>query len=353
LALQLVDKGNCSICKSSVIVYVYQSTLFTSVPLQAVVDAHNIGRSVGERSGDLLYAYLNHASAVGIYYWAGANLLTTTKEIQDVQQRGIFNAWTKNLFVNLQEQCNAIQHGGDEDSLESILELVSTSIDSLQQMNRVVYAIQRLFLFRRVDIITLDVTSTFSQDMKNGKHILRPVLLVGMFLSGLIAFQCARRATDKESQEEWYKRGVLSLKTLLSFTDHSSWNWENKALLLSAEKLYTDGNFDSAASIYDKAICSANEHRFVHEEAIASELAGDFYYERNFQEKSMSFFKHSLKCYLKWGAIGVAKRLQNDLEVKFGLNEVQNMPNNNLLEAIYSFKEQSLSRKRCESFGGV
>jgi tetratricopeptide (TPR) repeat protein len=333
--------------------YVYQSTLFTSVPLQAVVDAFLIGRSVGERSGNLLYTYLNHASAVGVSYWAGANLLATTKEIHDVQQRGNFDAWTKNLFVYLQDQCNAIQHGGDEDSLECILELVSTSIDSLQQMNRVVFTMQRLFLFRRVDIITLDVTSTFSQDMKNGKHILRPVLLAGMFLSGLIAFQSARRATDKESQEEWYERGVYSTKTLMSFSVHSSWNWENKALLLSAEKLYTDGDFDSAASIYDKAICSANEHRFVHEEAIASELAGDFYYNQNFQEKSMSFFKHSLKCYLKWGATAVAKRLQNDLEVKFGLNEVQNMPNNNLMEVIYSLKEQSLSRKWCESFGGI
>ena len=238
--------------------------------------------------------------------------------------------------------------GSNEDSIDSIL--VSTG-DMIHQINQVVYTIQRVFLFRRIEIITLDVPS-FLEDMKNGEHNLRLALLVGIFFDGLVAFQCARRAVDKDSREKWYKRGVSSSKMLLSFSVHSSWNWENKALLLAAEKLYTDGDFDSAASTYDKAICSANEHRFVHEEAIASELAGDFYYERNFHEKSIPFFKHSLKCYMKWGATAVALRLQNDLEVKFGLGEVQNMPTNDLLKAISSLKQQSLSRKRCESIGG-
>ena len=328
---------------------VYQSTLFISVPLQAVVDAHNIGRSVGERSGDILHSTFNHSAAMNISYLAGVNLITMKENLQDSRQV-TSSAW-KDINLASEAQCNALQNGGNEDSLDSILGLLSTA-QVLQQFNQVVYAIQRVFLFRQVDIITLDVTC-ISEAMKNRRHYLRPILLVGIFYDGLVAFQCARRATDKDSQEEWYKRGVSSSKMLLSFSVHSSWNWENKALLLNAEKLYTDGDFDSAASTYDKAICSANEHRFVHEEAIASELAGDFYYKRNFQEKSMSFFKHSLKCYLKWGATAVAKRLQNDLEVKFGLNEVQNMPNNNLLEAISSLKEQSLSRKRCESFGGI
>jgi hypothetical protein len=162
-----------------------------------------------------MYTYLNHASAMGVSYWAGANLLATTKEIQDVQQRGTLDAWTKNLDVNLQEQCNALQHGGNEDSLDSILGLLSTA-QVLQQFNQVVYAIQRVFLFRQVDIITLDVTS-ISEVMKNRRHFLRPILLVGIFYDGLVAFQCARRATDKDSQEEWYKRGVSSSKNTYEF----------------------------------------------------------------------------------------------------------------------------------------
>jgi tetratricopeptide (TPR) repeat protein len=348
LALKLVDGGNCSICKSSVIVFVYQSTLFTSVPLQAVVGAFRTGCTVGERSGDVLYSTLNHSSAIGFSYFAGVNLSTIKDEIQDFRKQKTLDGWINTIATCIYAQCNALQQGSNKDSIDSIL--VSTG-DMIHQINQVVYTIQRVFLFRRIEIITLDVPS-FLEDMKNGEHNLRLALLVGIFFDGLVAFQCARRAVDKDSREKWYKRGVSSSKMLLSFSVHSSWNWENKALLLAAEKLYTDGDFVSAASTYDKAICSANEHRFVHEEAIASELAGDFYYERNFHEKSIPFFKHSLKCYLKWGATAVALRLQNDLEVKFGLGEVQNMPTNDLLKAISSLKQQSLSRKRCESIGG-
>jgi hypothetical protein len=346
LALKLVDRGNYSMCKSSVIIYVYQSTLFASVPLQATVDALHTGCSVAERSGDMMYSVLNKSAALNLSYVAGVNLLTMTEKFQDFRQ-GSTIAW-KNFCLAFEVQCNALQHGCNEDSLDSILGLASSSKSVMLQfgqLNSKVCAIQRLLLFGRADIITLDVTS-ISDDMKNGKHNIRPLLLVGIFFDGLIAFQCARRAKDKESQEEWYKRGVTSSTMLLSFSVHSLWNWENKALLLAAEKLYTDGDFDSAASTYDKAICSANEHRFVHEEAIASELAGDFYYKRNLEEKSMSFFKHSLKCYLKWGATAVAQRLHSNLEDKFGLDEAQNMPNSNLMEAISSSKEHGLSRKR-------
>ncbi len=63
LALKLVDRGNYSMCKSSVIIYVYQSTLFASVPLQATVDALHTGCSVAERSGDMMYSVLNKSAA--------------------------------------------------------------------------------------------------------------------------------------------------------------------------------------------------------------------------------------------------------------------------------------------------
>jgi hypothetical protein len=217
LALKLADRGNCSICKSSIIVFVYQSTLFTSVPLQAVIDAFRTGSTVGERSGDILHSTLNHASALGFSYLAGVNLSTIKEEIQDFRKRKTLDAWINTNATSIDTQCNALQQGSNEDSIDSIL--VSTG-DMIHQINQVVYTIQRVFLFRRIEIITLNVPS-FLEDMKNGKHPLRPVLMVGIFFDGLVAFQCARRAMDKDSREKWYKRGVSSSKMLLSFSVHS------------------------------------------------------------------------------------------------------------------------------------
>ena len=52
---------------------------------------------------------------------------------------------------------------------------------------------------------------------------------------------------------------------------------EQNVMLLEAESMFTNGDFDRAGPLYDSAIRSAREHKFIHEEAIASELAGTFY----------------------------------------------------------------------------
>ena len=81
-------------------------------------------------------------------------------------------------------------------------------------------------------------------------------------------------------------------------------------LLLDAERLFTIGDFNKAGSLYENAIQSSREHKFVHEEAIASELAGMFYHERDLLKKSESYLAHSVSCYEKWGAHAVARRVK-------------------------------------------
>ena len=80
------------------------------------------------------------------------------------------------------------------------------------------------------------------------------------------------------------EKGETVLAKMKLLSQHSSWNWENKMLLLEAEKMHTLGDFDGAASFYERSIQSAREHKFIHEEAIASELAGLFYLERGLHD---------------------------------------------------------------------
>jgi len=67
------------------------------------------------------------------------------------------------------------------------------------------------------------------------------------------------------------------------------------------------GQFDEAESLYIESIRSAKEHRFVHEQGIASELAGMFFYERGLHQKACTFLKHSIDCYNEWGALAVSR----------------------------------------------
>jgi hypothetical protein len=98
----LVDRGDYSICKPSVIFYAYQSTLFASVPLQAMVDALYTGCSVAERSGDIMYSILSQGSALNMSYSVGVNLFTMAEKFQDFRQ-GSTIAW-KNFCVAFEVQ---------------------------------------------------------------------------------------------------------------------------------------------------------------------------------------------------------------------------------------------------------
>ena len=68
---------------------------------------------------------------------------------------------------------------------------------------------------------------------------------------------------------------------------------------------------------YISSIRSAREHKFIHEEAIASELAGDLSYEQGHQIDSYALYMHSIRCYIEWDALAVAMRVQSSVEPKF------------------------------------
>ena len=79
----------------------------------------------------------------------------------------------------------------------------------------------------------------------------------------------------------------------------------------------TLGNYDAARPLYISSIRSAREHKFIHEEAIASELAGDLSYEQGHQIDSYALYMHSIKCFNEWDALAVAMRVQSSVESKF------------------------------------
>jgi len=144
------------------------------------------------------------------------------------------------------------------------------------------------------------------------KGLTTPIQTV--FFEGLITFYFMRQTGD----ERYQARGEIALKKLKNFLIHSDWNVKNKLLLTEAEYHNTIKEFDKAALCYEASIKAAQEHRFIHEEAIAHELAGMFFLERGQRQMSHSYFKNSISCYQKWGANAVVRRLRSFNQTEFG-----------------------------------
>ena len=83
----------------------------------------------------------------------------------------------------------------------------------------------------------------------------------------------------------------------------------NKYTLVSAEVARIEHRDLEAMRLYEEAIRMARENGFVHDEGIANELAAQFCFQRGLERFAYSYLYNARNCYLRWGALGKVKQL--------------------------------------------
>jgi PAS domain S-box-containing protein len=86
-------------------------------------------------------------------------------------------------------------------------------------------------------------------------------------------------------------------------------NFENRAALVGAEIARLEGRDREAMDLYEQAIRSARANGFVHNEALANELAARFYAARGFDRFAHVCLQDARYGYVRWGAIGKVRQL--------------------------------------------
>jgi PAS domain S-box-containing protein len=88
-------------------------------------------------------------------------------------------------------------------------------------------------------------------------------------------------------------------------------NFENRAALLGAEIARIEGRVLDAEGLYERAIRSARTNGFIHNEAIAYEVAARFFAARGFDKFADVYLQEARYCYLRWGADGKVNQLDH------------------------------------------
>jgi PAS domain S-box-containing protein len=86
-------------------------------------------------------------------------------------------------------------------------------------------------------------------------------------------------------------------------------NFENRAALVGAELARIEGRELDAERLYEQAIGSARTNGFIHNEALAYELAARFYAARGFKQIADLYLRNARYGYLRWGAVGKVRQL--------------------------------------------
>jgi PAS domain S-box-containing protein len=87
-------------------------------------------------------------------------------------------------------------------------------------------------------------------------------------------------------------------------------NFENRAALVGAEIARVEGRELDAERLYEQAIRSARANGFIHNEALANELASRFYAARGFEKIARVYLQDARYGYLRWGADGKVRQLE-------------------------------------------
>jgi PAS domain S-box-containing protein len=86
-------------------------------------------------------------------------------------------------------------------------------------------------------------------------------------------------------------------------------NFENRTALVGAEIARIEGRELDAERLYEQAIRSARANGFIHNEALANELAARFYAARGFEKIARMYLQDARHGYLHWGADGKVRQL--------------------------------------------
>jgi PAS domain S-box-containing protein len=86
-------------------------------------------------------------------------------------------------------------------------------------------------------------------------------------------------------------------------------NFGNRAALVAGEIARLEGRDFEAMRLYEEAIRLAHTNGFVHNEAVAYEVAARFYAARGFEKIAFAYLREARYRYLRWGADGKVNQL--------------------------------------------
>lgn len=106
-------------------------------------------------------------------------------------------------------------------------------------------------------------------------------------------------------------RIAKNIRQMKTWAKDAPENYLHKYFLMKAVLNSKNGNAIKAINFFDKAINGASENAFIHEEALAYELAAKHFVKQNVQGQVEYYLKSAFNAYREWGAEAKTRFLKN------------------------------------------
>jgi len=128
---------------------------------------------------------------------------------------------------------------------------------------------------------------------------------------GALSHAAAWNSASPNEKQKHFEALTAHHKQLEIWAEHCPANFENRVALVGAEIARIEDRVLDAEGFYEKAIRSAHANGFIHNEAVAYEVAARFYAARGFDKVADTYLREARYCYLRWGADGKVKQLDH------------------------------------------
>ncbi len=126
---------------------------------------------------------------------------------------------------------------------------------------------------------------------------------------GALSHAAACDAAPPAHYQQHAQALIAHHQQLLAWAEHGAENFANRAALVGAEIARIEGRALDAERLYEEAIRSARENGFVHNEALANEIASRFYAARGLETIAHAHLRNARNGYVRWGADGKVRQL--------------------------------------------
>jgi len=187
--------------------------------------------------------------------------------------------------------------------------------EHLASAPRLAYAAWRYWIRKlQARYLAADYTSAI-EAAAHAERLLSPSFLAYFEISEYYFYMALALAAHLDAVPADQRSHQLNLlsgyqQRLEAWADSCPQNFENRVVLVQAEMARIENRDLEAMRLYDRAIRSARESGFAHNEALASELAARFYAARGFETIAHAYLRDAYYGYLRWGAGGKARQLE-------------------------------------------
>ena len=126
---------------------------------------------------------------------------------------------------------------------------------------------------------------------------------------GALSHAACWDSASPDQRPQHFEALVTHHRQLEIWAEHCPENFENRAALVGAEIARIEGRVIDAEGLYEKAIRSARASGFIHNEALANEVAARFYAGRGFDKIAHAYLQDARYGYVRWGATGKVRQL--------------------------------------------